>query len=376
MWIEKTPTGYKFRETYEDPLTGKTKKVSVTKPSKSAQAKKAAAEELRLKIEKKLNVQKEIRLFDVIDDYIQSREPFVKASTRNSYTSNRNAVLRYFDEDTYINRITAAQLQAMIDDDAARVSVTHAQELIRFLRAALARAERLEIVYCPAFKRIVVPKTSKTIEDIEKERAKFLEQDELKAVLELLRPISRDVADICEFQARTGLRIGELAALRDEDYDKEKNEVFVNATLNWPRRKGDKATRGTPKNAYSVRHVPLDDIAEGILSRFMNKNQQRRLWSPTRHDLVGETYIFTNSDGGPFDLSYINKTLKKVKFFKPLSTHIFRHTHISLLAEAGVSIKAVMQRVGHNDPRTTLVIYTHASKAMREQAIRALQQIR
>lgn len=40
--------------------------------------------------------------------------------------------------------------------------------------------------------------------------------------------------------------------------------------------------------------------------------------------------------------------------------HIFRlrHTHISMLAEAGVDLKTIMQRVGHNDPDTTLRIYT------------------
>ncbi len=34
MWMEKTKTGYAFRETYVEPLTGKRKKVSVTMPSK------------------------------------------------------------------------------------------------------------------------------------------------------------------------------------------------------------------------------------------------------------------------------------------------------------------------------------------------------
>lgn len=47
---------------------------------------------------------------------------------------------------------------------------------------------------------------------------------------------------------------------------------------------------------------------------------------------------------------------------KRLSTHIFRHTHISQLAELGVNQKAIMQRVGQANPLTTIKIYTHVTK--------------
>jgi len=50
------------------------------------------------------------------------------------------------------------------------------------------------------------------------------------------------------------------------------------------------------------------------------------------------------------------------KFYKRLSTHIFRHTHISQLAELGVNHKAIMQRVGHANPDMTIRIYTHVTK--------------
>ncbi|MCU7701432.1 tyrosine-type recombinase/integrase [Enterococcus gallinarum] len=53
---------------------------------------------------------------------------------------------------------------------------------------------------------------------------------------------------------------------------------------------------------------------------------------------------------------------KENKMNKHLSTHIFRHTHISQLAELGVNQKAIMQRVGQVNPMTTLKIYTHVTK--------------
>lgn len=42
------------------------------------------------------------------------------------------------------------------------------------------------------------------------------------------------------------------------------------------------------------------------------------------------------------------------KLNKRLTTHIFRHTHISQLAEMGVPVKTIMARVGYNNPNTTL----------------------
>ena len=57
---------------------------------------------------------------------------------------------------------------------------------------------------------------------------------------------------------------------------------------------------------------------------------------------------------------------------KHITTHMFRHTHISMLAEMAVPLKAIMQRVGHNDPNTTLSIYTHVTNAMTEEANRKI----
>ena len=45
---------------------------------------------------------------------------------------------------------------------------------------------------------------------------------------------------------------------------------------------------------------------------------------------------------------------------------MLRHSHVSLLTELGVPIKTIMERVGHKDEKTTLQIYTHVTKKMKE----------
>lgn len=375
MWMEKTKTGYAFRETYTDPLTGKRKKVSVTMPSKSNTAKKAASEKLQLMIQEKTKYQgTDMLFFDVIQAYIDSRQGFVKESTMLGYEMVWKRLHDYFPVDTLADRVTPAYLQDVLDKLVQRFSYAYGKKVYTVLKSSYLLAERLrQVESADVIRRVTVPKVKQTVQAVEQEREKFLSRQELHDVLAQIRAESPTVALICEFQSRTGLRFGELAALRDEDYDGK--EIYVNATLVWPRKKGDRPYRGDPKNIYSIRHVKLDKRARQILEHFQLRNKRRRLWEPTRHDKDGETYIFTTTEGGPVDLAYVNRTLRKIKCNKHLSTHIFRHTHISLLAEAGVPLKAIMQRVGHNEPTTTLAVYTHVTESMEDEAVEALEKI-
>lgn len=52
-------------------------------------------------------------------------------------------------------------------------------------------------------------------------------------------------------------------------------------------------------------------------------------------------------------------------YTKKLTSHIFRHTLVSHLAENRVPLKAIMDRVGHADAKTTIQIYTHVTKKMK-----------
>ncbi|GAB2021827.1 hypothetical protein RyT2_09010 [Pseudolactococcus yaeyamensis] len=54
---------------------------------------------------------------------------------------------------------------------------------------------------------------------------------------------------------------------------------------------------------------------------------------------------------------------------------MLRHSHISLLTELGVPIKAIMERVGHKDEKTTIQIYTHVTEKMKSDVSNKLENI-
>lgn len=74
------------------------------------------------------------------------------------------------------------------------------------------------------------------------------------------------------------------------------------------------------------------------------------------HDYISDKeYIFNVSIGT------LGSNLRKYD----LSTHMFRHTRVALLVEAGVPIKAISERLGLSKIDTTLDIYTHVTENMK-----------
>ena len=82
-------------------------------------------------------------------------------------------------------------------------------------------------------------------------------------------------------------------------------------------------------------------------------------------------FVFTTKNGVPLQTNSFNLALKKANerletpIQKNLTSHIFRHTLVSRLAENNVPLKAIMDRVGHSDAKTTTQIYTHITKQMK-----------
>ncbi|MNI85943.1 Tyrosine recombinase XerD [compost metagenome] len=79
--------------------------------------------------------------------------------------------------------------------------------------------------------------------------------------------------------------------------------------------------------------------------------------------------VFAHENGQPLRLALPNDLLKRLirdHDLQPITVHGLRHTHASMLFEAGASIKEVQERLGHSDIKMTMNIYTHVTKAAKE----------
>ena len=77
--------------------------------------------------------------------------------------------------------------------------------------------------------------------------------------------------------------------------------------------------------------------------------------------------VCTKSDGSnlhTWDFKAISAILKS-SYDNSFSFHALRHSHCTTALDAGATVKAVADRMGHKDVRTTLAVYTHVSPSMR-----------
>lgn len=97
-------------------------------------------------------------------------------------------------------------------------------------------------------------------------------------------------------------------------------------------------------------------------------------------DFNKNNYIFFSVNGSAIDLDTLNVVIRraaeKAKISKLLTSHIFRHSHVALLAELGIPLSAAMERVGHTDYKTTLSIYSHVTKSVKVDIVKKLNELK
>ncbi|WP_256520055.1 tyrosine-type recombinase/integrase [Domibacillus sp. A3M-37] len=89
------------------------------------------------------------------------------------------------------------------------------------------------------------------------------------------------------------------------------------------------------------------------------------------------TTFFCRDNGYPFVQSNfifrMSQLLKMTSIKKPATPHTFRHTDISMLAEAEIDITTIMRQVGHDGMKTTMKIYTHVTDKKKKNATQRIK---
>lgn len=145
----------------------------------------------------------------------------------------------------------------------------------------------------------------------------------------------------------SGLRVGELLALTIADYDNKANTITVTKTLS---RTATGYVIAPPKTPKSRRTVTIPCKASAVLNAYI-----ATLYEPQPRDT-----IFIGLNGN--HLAYVIKLAAAGADVKKIRVHDLRHSHASLLINNGANIKAVSERLGHDDIKTTLNTYGHLYK--------------
>ena len=188
---------------------------------------------------------------------------------------------------------------------------------------------------------------NKRIKDIGLVLKQFLKYKNINIKFELPKVTKKKIT--------TGMRIGELCALKWQDIDFENKVIHISKTLIRVKNKdnaSDKKTKiivDTPKTQSSIRDIPINENILSYLIKFKKSDdtylltENKTFITPKQYYLFYQNFLKSNS-------------LKKYNF------HTLRHTFATRAILCGIDIKTLSEILGHSSVKTTLDLYVHIKK--------------
>jgi len=270
-------------------------------------------------------------------------ETYVKNNNKHSEILTKQIILRvhlvpYFgrmklDEISNLD-IEKYKAQKIAESLSSKTINNHLTVLRKSFRCAL---EWDAVKSCPIIKKLKTPP----------QKYDFLSIEECRELLNSAVGIWRDMIVIA---LGTGLRFGELIALKWEDVDFKNHELTI-------RQSYAKGVLGSTKS-NRIRCIPMSDSIHDTFYRIRKK----------------EGLVFARSQGNPLDHRVCLKNLysiSKKAGLRRIGWHTLRHTFASHLAQAGANLGAIQGLLGHSDIRMTMR-YAHINRAFLREAIGTL----
>ncbi|WP_260617737.1 site-specific integrase [Enterococcus gallinarum] len=348
-----------------DPVTGK-KKYTTKRGFKSLQEAKKAYNRLMVQVEENDVVTNSQRLFsELADEWFEQYKNTVREST---YVAQKLAYKKHIFPlfgNLKISRISIPYCQKQVNHWYSYYKKY--SNLIGLTSSVFKYALSLRLIRSNPMDAVIRPKRKKRIDE-ERYSAPYYEKEELLEFLEIAKNYPDPIYPIFRILAFTGLRKGELLALRWKDIDFEKSTLSVKQTLatcdKW------EIKFQVPKTEKSLRTISIDSETLQVIKRWQLKQKEYFLRMGIKPTKDGEQLLFVSEENKPLYLDYVNHNLKIIineNNLKRITPHGFRHTHCSLLFESGASLKEVQVRLGHTDIKTTMDIYTHVTKRQTEE---------
>lgn len=196
---------------------------------------------------------------------------------------------------------------------------------------------------------------------------RFLDKAQVHQLLDYARKTQDRHLALYYIAIVTGMREGELLALRWQDVDLEKGIIQVRFNLKRVPNGGLALKR--PKTKSSIRSIQL-----GVDSIEVLKKQKQRIteWKGATNGLWQDTdHLFPSSVGTPMDptnmLRFFRTILKDAGLPK-IRFHDLRHTAASLMLNNGVDVLVASKRLGHAKPSITLDVYGHLIPSIQAEA--------
>ena len=176
----------------------------------------------------------------------------------------------------------------------------------------------------------------------------------------LIANLSEPTRSLVQLLVSTGLRVGELLALRWGNVDLDSGLLRITETVY-------DGHFDKPKTSRSARVIP---IAEASIEIFKALRQE---------GMTSDALVFSNREGKPLDrrnlFSRDIRPVSKRIGLPTISWHCFRHCNATLLDSVGAPLGTVQALLGHASPEITRTIYVHAVPEDQRRAVKSLEEL-
>ena len=294
---------------------------------------------------KYLFLAKDVYFYTIIEDWLLYKQNSIKESTYLKY--------KYIIEKYFYPKFKNKTLKELLNynynnfiNELNFLNTATIKTLITILKSILKFAERK---YDIDFKidLIQYPKSSKKELEVfsEKEKQKLISycynDNSLKSIGIL----------ICIY---TGIRLGELCALKWKDIDLKNDIISINETLQ--RAYDSNSTRiivGPPKSTSSIRKIPINKKLHNILYSLYKLNH----YNPNSYFLTGCIDKFIEPRNYQYTFHKIQNSLNIPNY----NFHILRHTFATDCIKINMDVKSLSKILGHANVNITLNKYVHPS---------------
>ena len=304
--------------------------------------------------------------------YKLKKEPFISASSRNSYRTIFNKHLLPAFGLRHLRAISAMELQTFINTfvGSSKSQITVA---IGTLKAIFASAYAEGIIDRDPTVSLIRPKAKKKTE------RRALTAQETENVLATIQRHENGLYLAVLYYL--GLRRGEALGLQWGDFDFEEDLVHIQRDIDYC---GSTACDGALKTQAADRYVPIPGELRAMLvkvrsfpNQYVFHTEEGKPWSQTSFkriwiSLMADAYCVEDREVDS-DTCRKNDIVKRLK--PTLTPHYFRHNYATLLFEAGVDPLTAMKIMGHSDYQTTANIYTHLNSEMMRKSSMDMEEV-
>jgi integrase len=309
---------------------------------------------------------KKTSIAELAERFMQSIRMKVKESTYSRYCHMLQTHILPHLGDTAVEELTASKVESYLGDlfnhgrldGNGGLSGKTVKDLLALLKVLLQFAKRNNIVSNCSMDDI-------SLKQERKEKEILNESDRIRLV-SCMSKVSEPVKTGIILCLYTGLRIGELCALRWKEIDLTNKVLYVKYTMqriqdySEDRKTKTKLVRTSPKSKSSVRSIPLSnflvDLLEPLQSTpdaYLLSGEEDRLIEPRNLQMQFKKYL-------------VDCEIRDVSF------HCLRHTFSTIGLRSGMDSKTLSELLGHSSVNITLNTYVHSSMEYKRESMNNL----